>query len=237
MPESTEEPAGAAESALLAPVAAIVLAAGKSTRMRSKLPKPLHPLCGLPLTGHVVRACREAGYPVTAIPGASAVLTALAASGLPTDQFHFAGFLPPKSAVRRKAIDALKVIPATLLFFEAPQRLAATLADLAKILGAARHAAVARELTKLFEETKSSTLGELAAFYRANKARGEIVIVIAPPEKNATATDMSDIDNLLRDTLRTQSLRDAVTAVSAITGAKKGEVYTRALRLKGKSGS
>jgi 16S rRNA (cytidine1402-2'-O)-methyltransferase len=209
------------------------LATGESVALISDAGMPLIADPGFKL----VRECRETGYAVTVIPGASALLAALAGSGLPTDQFHFAGFLPPKPTARLKAIDVLKAIPATLLFFEAPQRLVATLADLAKGFGAFRQAAVARELTKLFEETKTSTLGELATYYRTNKVRGEIVIVVAPPEKNVATADVSDIDDLLRKNLDAYSLRDAVAAVSAITGAKKSEVYARALRLKGKSGA
>jgi len=194
---------------------------------------------GLPLLADpgfkLVRACIEAAYAVTVIPGANAALTALVGAGLPADQFYFAGFLPPKMAARQKAIETLESVPATLVFYEAPQRLAETLIDLAKILGAARRGAVARELTKLFEETRRGTLGELADYYRTQDIKGEIVILVGRSEKKATTT-LAVLDEALRENLQTQTLRDAVTSVSAATGVKKSEVYARALWLRGKTG-
>jgi 16S rRNA (cytidine1402-2'-O)-methyltransferase len=184
----------------------------------------------------LVQACRADGHSVTIIPGANAALAALTGSGLPADSFYFAGFLPPKTGARRKAIEALAAVPSTLLFYEAPQRLAAALVDLETVFGPARQAAVARELTKLFEETKNAPLGELAAHYRARDARGEFVIIIAPPEKKAPVTQISTLDDLLKRHLRVHSLRDAVALISAATGAKKAEVYARALWLKEKTG-
>src|SRR5262249_8615924 len=142
--------------------------------------------------------------------------------------FLFAGFLPPKSAARQKAIQELRDIAATLVFYEAPQRLADTLAELAKILGPQRPAAIARELTKLFEETRRGTLAELADFYAAHEAKGEITLIVGPSEG---AVAVHDLDALLKDHLRDMSLRDAVAAVSSITGVKKGEVYAKALAL------
>jgi 16S rRNA (cytidine1402-2'-O)-methyltransferase len=193
---------------------------------------------GMPLVSdpgyRLVRDCIEAGHEVVVIPGANAALTALAGSGLPTDRFHFAGFLPPKSAARQSAIAELKNIAATLIIHEAPQRLAGSLKDLAKVLGDNRNAAVARELTKLFEETKRGTLAELAEFYRQQDIKGEIVIIIGPPD--IVQTTEQDLDVLLKDHLRTLSVRDAVTAVGALTGAKKSAIYARALWLAGKNG-
>jgi 16S rRNA (cytidine1402-2'-O)-methyltransferase len=119
-----------------------------------------------------------------------------------------------------------------LVFYEAPQRLGDTLQDLAKILGGGRAATVARELTKLFEETKRGTLSELATFYAANDVKGEIVIIVAPPDKNTTP--VLDLDAVLKEHLRTLSVRDAVAAVCALTNMKKNEVYARALWLAGK---
>jgi len=192
---------------------------------------------GMPLISDpgfgLVRSCCELGFPVTVIPGASALVTALAGSGLPTDQFHFAGFLPPKTAARQKAIAALADVPGTIVLYEAPQRLADSLADLAKILGTERQAAVARELTKLFEETRRGTLGELAAFYAGQEVKGEIVLLIAPAAETISHS-ATDVETMLKDTLKTQSVRDAVNSVSIITGTKKGEVYNLALRLTGK---
>jgi 16S rRNA (cytidine1402-2'-O)-methyltransferase len=188
---------------------------------------------GLPLISDpgfaLVRSCRESGIPVTVIPGANAALTALAGSGIPSDRFLFAGFLPPKAAARQKVLAELKAVPATLLFHESPQRLADTLDDLAATLGPERPAAVARELTKLYEETRRGALAELAAHYRAQEPRGEIVVLVAPPEAVGPIASAHDLDALLRESLRVHSLRDAVNEVSAMTGMKKNEVYARAL--------
>ena len=157
---------------------------------------------------------------------------ALAGSGLPTDEFHFAGFLPAKSAAREKAIAMLKRASGTLVLYEAPQRLAATLKALAAGLGA-RQAVVARELTKLFEEWKRGNLLELAEFYATHGVKGEIVILIGPATE-AEKESAADTDQLLREALQSQSLRDAVAGVSAATGIRKSEVYARALKLSGK---
>ena len=192
---------------------------------------------GMPLISDpgftLVREAKERGFAVTVIPGANAVITALAGAGLPSDQFHFAGFLPPKEKARQKAITELARVPGTLLLHEAPQRLGDCMADLAAILGATRQAAVARELTKLFEETRRGTLGELAEFYASNEPKGEIVILVAPSVENAEDR-RADVEKLLREALKTQSIRDAVSEVSAVTGARKKDVYELALKLSGK---
>ena len=130
----------------------------------------------------LVRAAQEAGHSVTALPGASAALAALAVAGLPTDQFFFAGFLPPKQVARRARIAELARIPATLVFFETGPRIAATLADLAAELGN-REAAVCRELTKLHEEIRRGDLPALAQAGATGEIRGEIVLVVAPPSE------------------------------------------------------
>jgi 16S rRNA (cytidine1402-2'-O)-methyltransferase len=208
------------------------LKAGDSVALISDAGMPLISDPGFRLVG----ACQELGYPVTVIPGANAALTALAGSGLPTDQFHFAGFLPSKTAARQKAIAAIAAVPGTLLFYEAPQRLADSLADLAKILGDKRPAAVARELTKMFEETRRGSLSELAAFYTEQDVKGEIVILVAPTAE-AVSHSAADIASMLKEALTTQSLRDAVNAVSVVAGAKKSEVYALALQLTGKDKS
>jgi len=177
----------------------------------------------------LVQAAREAGFAVTAVPGASAVLTALAVAGLPTDRFFFEGFLPAKDVARRTRIAELARIPATLVLFESGPRVAAALAALADGLGD-RPAAVCRELTKLHEEVRRDGLAALARDYAAGEeTRGEFVLVIAPPQAAAVAPET--VDELLRDALRTQSLRDAVGAVAAATGEPRGEVYRRALAL------
>ena len=201
------------------------IAAGEAVALISDAGMPLMSDPGYDL----VRACQAAGQPVTVLPGANAALTALAGSGLPTDQFHFAGFLPPKSAGRQKALAKLVNVPGVLLFYEAPQRVAASLADMAHVLGGARPAAVARELTKLFEETRRGTLQELSQAYVDQDVKGEIVILVGAAE--ATEVAVHDLEALLRQELKTTSLRDAVAKVSAITGAKKSEVYDLALRI------
>jgi 16S rRNA (cytidine1402-2'-O)-methyltransferase len=198
---------------------------GKTVALISDAGMPLVADPGLQL----VRAAHAAGIPVSVVPGPSAALTALALSGLPSDRFLFAGFLPAKDGPRRRALAELAAVPATLVLFEAPQRLAVSLATMADILGP-RDAAVTRELTKMFEEVRRAPLSELAAFYAAAETpRGEIVVVIGPP--SATETREDDLDARLTTALATMSLRDAAMAVAAATGRKRGEVYTRALAL------
>ena len=175
-------------------------------------------------------AVREAGHAVTALPGASATLAALTVAGLPTDRFFFEGFLPPKEAARRARIAELARIPATLVLFESGPRLGAALADLAEGLGA-RAAAVCRELTKLHEEVRPATLAELARHYgRQAETRGEIVLVIAPPQQQEQP-DADAVDALLRQAFVRVSVKDAVSEVAAATGLPRREVYQRALAL------
>jgi 16S rRNA (cytidine1402-2'-O)-methyltransferase len=177
----------------------------------------------------LVRAAQDEAMAVTAVPGASSVLTALAVAGLPTDRFFFEGFLPPKDAARRARIAELARIPATLVLFESGSRVAEALAALASGLGD-RPAAVCRELTKLHEEVRRDGLAALACDYAAGReTRGEFVLVIAPPI--AAAATAEDIDMLLRQALATQTLKDAVGAVAEATGEPRGEVYRRALAL------
>ena len=180
----------------------------------------------------LVRAAIEAGIPVTTLPGASAALAALVPSGLPTDRFFFAGFLPPRSAARRAELTELAAIPATLIFFESAGRLAAALADMASVWGP-RNAAVVRELTKLYEEIRRGTVTELAEHYAAaDPPKGEIVIVIGPSTAPIAASDAT-IDDALRAALANASLRDAVAAVAAALGAPRRRIYARALALVG----
>ena len=180
----------------------------------------------------LVRAAQEAGHMVTALPGASALLTALTVAGLPTDQFMFAGFLPPKEGARRARIAELARVPATLVFFESALRLAATLADLATGLGKDREAALCRELTKLHEEIRRSDLATLARDFGEETLRGEIVVIVAPPHA-APRPSATETDALLRQALTRASLKDAVAEVAAATGLPKREVYQRALALAG----
>ncbi|HYH17797.1 MAG TPA: 16S rRNA (cytidine(1402)-2'-O)-methyltransferase [Azospirillum sp.] len=178
----------------------------------------------------LVRECVAAGVGVTALPGPSAPLTALVLSGLPTDRFLFAGFLPNKQAARRGAIGELRGVPATLVFFESAQRLPDTLADLADLLGE-REAAVARELTKLYEEVRRGPLPELAAHYaEAGPPKGEVVLVVGPPGAEAEMGE-ADMDAALAEALGRLSVRDAAAEVAARTGRAKREVYARALEL------
>ena len=177
----------------------------------------------------LVRAAHDAGYAVTTLPGASSLLAALAVAGLPTDQFLFAGFLPPKAAARRSRIAELSRIPATLVLFETGPRLAAALADLAAGLGP-REATVCRELTKLHEEIRRGDLETLSQNCAASELRGEIVLVIGPPAA-AVEVSLSDADALLRQALVRVSLKDAVGEVAEVTGLPRRELYQRALKL------
>lgn len=177
----------------------------------------------------LVRAALDAGIAVTTAPGASAPLAALVLSGLPSDRFLFAGFLPSRSGQRRAALAELGTVKATLIMFEAPQRLSKSLVDMVEILGA-RHAAVARELTKRFEEVRRGNLADLARHYmEAGAPRGEIVVVIGPPDTTAAAASEADVDRLLDQTMETMSLRDAAEAVARATGLSRRAVYARAL--------
>jgi 16S rRNA (cytidine1402-2'-O)-methyltransferase len=181
----------------------------------------------------LVRDAIAQGLPVRTLPGASAPLAALVLSGLPTDRFFFGGFLPAKAAARRRALDEVAAVPATLIFFEAAPRLADALADMAEILGD-RPAAVARELTKLHEEVRHGMLKEIARHYAASGApKGEIVIVVAPPEKGVAAPAQETLDAQLLAALDAMSLRDASAAVAAATGLPRRDVYARALALRG----
>ena len=179
----------------------------------------------------LVRAAREAGHVVTALPGPSAALAALTVCGLPTDRFFFEGFLPVRQTQRRARITELARIPATLILYETGPRLAAALADLAAVLGA-REAAVCRELTKLYEEVRRGDLASLAQHYAAaGEPRGEIVIVVAPPDAQDERIGPDDLDALLRKALERLSVKEAVGEVAAVTGQPRREVYQRALEL------
>lgn len=180
----------------------------------------------------LVQAVIATGHPVTALPGASAVITALAVSGLPTGRFLFAGFLPPKAAGRRQELATLAGVSATLVFYESPNRLAESLQDMQAVLGP-RRAVVARELTKKHEEVRRAPLADLAAYYAgADTPRGEIVVLVGPPDQTAgTVAREAEVDDALRLALQTTTLRDAAAVVSARTGWPKREVYARAIRL------
>jgi 16S rRNA (cytidine1402-2'-O)-methyltransferase len=172
------------------------------------------------------------GLAVVAAPGPSAALAALCVAGLPTDRFYFEGFLPPRRSARRERINALAAVPGTLVFYEAPGRLAETLADLALELGA-RPAAVARELTKLHEEVRRGALDKLAAEYSAAEPpRGEIVIVVGATEARRAVSEAA-LDQEIAEQLTKLSVKDAAAAVAARHGLPRRQVYARALTLAG----
>ena len=182
----------------------------------------------------LVQAVIADALPLTALPGPSAVLAALVLSGLPPDRFYFAGFLPVRATQRRHALAELAAIPGTLILYEAANRLPAALADMLAVLGP-RPAAVARELTKLFEEVRRGDLAGLAAHYAAGPPRGEVVVVIGPPLAEKPV-DTGALDQALAKALASMSLRDAVSRIAATTGEPRRTVYLRALALAEKSG-
>ena len=175
----------------------------------------------------LVRATIDAAVPVTALPGPTAMIMALTVSGLPTDRFMFAGFLPNRQTARRRILEELCALDATLVFYESPRRLAATLADMSDLLGS-RDVAVGRELTKRYEEVIRGPIDELAHRYAdIPPPRGEIVIVVGPPQDEPF--DEASLDDLLGQALPHHSLRDAVDRVTADTGLPRRTVYRRAL--------
>lgn len=207
---------------------------GKSVALVSDAGTPLVSDPGYKL----VRTVQDAGFEVTALPGASAVLTALTVSGLPPDRFYFAGFLSSRSGARRNELQDLQGVPGTLIFYESPNRVADSLKDMAQVLGAGRQGAVARELTKLYEEVRRGTLEELAAHYADTGApRGEVVILVAPlSQAERVAEAETTLDSRLQAALAEESLRDAVDRVASESGLPRRRVYRRALELTGKPG-
>lgn len=178
----------------------------------------------------LVQACVAEDISVVTVPGAVAAVAALTVSGLPTDSFMFAGFLPAKQSARRHRLDQLADVPAALVFYEAPRRVPAALADMAERLGD-RPAAVVRELTKVYEEVQRGTLAELSArFEKSGPPRGEVVLVVGPPAPRAALDDRA-VDALLEPALAKMSLRDAVDHVAAASGRQRRDVYQRALAL------
>lgn len=178
----------------------------------------------------VVQVAAELGVEVSAIPGPSAVITALAVAGLPTDRFAFEGFLPRKSGERSRALSALATERRTLVFFEAPTRLAAALEDLAAAFGADRRAAVCRELTKLHEEVRRGTLAELAE-WAAEGVRGEIVVVVGGAPEVAVSAE-SALAEVLQRVAEGERLKDATRSVAEATGQSARELYAAALEAK-----
>jgi 16S rRNA (cytidine1402-2'-O)-methyltransferase len=205
------------------------------TRLRDNETIALVSDAGTPLISdpgyRLVRAAIAVGLPVTAIPGPNAAVTALILSGLPPLPFMFLGFPPPKQAARRTAFSGLRAaeragLSSTMIWHEAPHRLLETLTDLHDVFGD-RSAAVARELTKHFETVERGKLSDLTAVFSREPARGEITVLLGPPETD----DPEDLDGRLRAALATQSVKDAAAIVSAATGLPRKLVYARALEL------
>lgn len=182
----------------------------------------------------LVALCAGAGVPVCAIPGPCALATALSASGLPTARFTFEGFLPQNKKNRRARMSALQIEERTMVFYEAPHRLAATLAELARVLGGERRAVLCRELTKLHEEVRRTTLGEAVAWYEENPPRGEFVLVVEGAAERAreTPTLEQGLERVAQLRAEGLSLKDAARQAAKETGLPKNELYGRAMNEK-----
>lgn len=180
---------------------------------------------------HLVEAAAAAGVGVTALPGPSAVLTALAVSGLPTDRFTFEGFLPRKTGERTSALRALSAEPRTMVFFESPNRLAASLTDMAAVFGPDRRAVVCRELTKLFEEVRRGTVAELAGWAEGG-VRGEIAVVVAGAPARAADPEAA-LAQVLALVASGTRLKEAAAEVADATGLGKRDLYQAALDARG----
>ena len=198
---------------------------GKSVAYASEAGMPLIADPGFELS----RSVAQAGLMMTCAPGPSAVLTALALGGLPTDAFFFAGFLPNAKAARCAALEKLRDVPGTLVFYESPKRLGAMFRDAATVLGAERDGAMCRELTKKFEEVQRDTLGALAEKYATQAVKGEVVVLIDRSRSEAIKEDdlMSDLKRALDD----MSMRDAVDLVAQAHNLPRRQVYQAALAL------
>ncbi|MBY5360371.1 16S rRNA (cytidine(1402)-2'-O)-methyltransferase [Rhizobium leguminosarum] len=207
------------------------LEAGRSVALVSDAGTPLVSDPGYRLAQQAITA----GYRVIPIPGASAPLAALVGSGLPNDAFLFAGFLPAKDKARRDRLGELATVPATLIFFESPHRIGATLLAAADVLGATRLASVCRELTKTYEEFRRGTLADLAAHYQQlENVKGEIVLVIGPPEP--VETDEADVEAILADLSKSMPTAGAATEAARLTGLPRKVLYQRLLEIKNADG-
>lgn len=208
------------------------LTEGKAVALISDAGTPLVSDPGYRLVGEVIAA----GFRVVPIPGASAVLAALTASGLPSDAFFFAGFLPVKDGQRRTRLDAVKAVPGTLIFYESPNRVADSLAAMRDVLGGEREAAVGRELTKTFEEMRRGSLSGLAEHYAgAPTPKGEIVVCVAPPGE-AEEDAPEDVDRLLLSLAAELPTSKAAGEAARMTGQSKQALYRRLLELKEEGG-
>jgi 16S rRNA (cytidine1402-2'-O)-methyltransferase len=178
---------------------------------------------------HLAKQVADAGYLVTSAPGPVAFITALTLSGLPSDRILFEGFLPNTKSQRSSKLSELSEIPATLAFYESPKRIAATLKDAALTLGGERSAALARELTKKFEEVRRGTLNELLDSVTQHPPKGEIVLLI--DRARSSSVNQDDIDDQIRSALDKMSVKDAADMISAATGQPKRKIYQRALAI------
>lgn len=206
------------------------LEAGQSVALISDAGTPLISDPGYRLAQTAI----EAGIRVIPIPGASAPLAALVTAGLPNDAFLFAGFLPSKDKARRERFQSLGAVPATLIFFESPNRLAASLAAAANVLGGDRPAAVCRELTKSYEEIRRGTLAELAESYREETVRGEIVLLIGPGE--APVPETGDVAALLAQLAAELPAGQAATEAARLTGLPRKDLYRQLIEMKDPAG-
>jgi len=201
------------------------LAAGKSVLYASEAGTPMVADPGFDLG----RAVVAEGFDLVSAPGPSAVITALTLSGLPTDRFLFAGFLPNTSGKRKTALGEVAEVPATLVFYESPKRVAAMLRDASEVLGAGRPAALCREITKKFEEVRRGTLADLAEGCAEVPPKGEIVVVVGRGDSGNISE--IDLDTVLREALQAGSVRDASDQVAARLRLPRRKVYQRALVL------
>lgn len=201
------------------------VAAGKAVACVSEAGTPLIADPGFELA----LAVRDAGLPVTAAPGASAVLTALAVGGLPTDRFAFVGFLSAAAAQRATQLADLRDMPFTLVIYESPKRVHALLSAACEVLGGDREAVVCRELTKKFEEVTRGTLQSLADDFDGRAVKGEIVVLIG--RVGAQTVSDGDVETALRDAMVTMRIKDAATAVAGALGLPRRQVYQTALGL------
>ncbi|WP_407026448.1 16S rRNA (cytidine(1402)-2'-O)-methyltransferase [Agrobacterium rosae] len=209
------------------------LDAGKSVALVSDAGTPLVSDPGYRLG----QMALDAGHRVVPIPGASAPLAALVGSGMPSDAFMFAGFLPVKDKGKRDRFSELSKIPATMMFFESPHRICATIKVASEVLGPNRRAVVCRELTKTFEEFRRGTLGELTEFYNEDRiVKGEIVLLIEPPSYDEIP-DMEDVEKLLKDLVSTMPAAKAAAEAAKLTGLPRKELYQRILDLKDNDGA
>jgi len=200
---------------------------GKSVAYISEAGTPLIADPGYQL----VRDARQANMPVLSAPGPAACIAALTIAGLPTDQFHFAGFLPPQQTARQKSLVELMPLRATLVLYESPKRLNALLADIEFVGGSERNVAVCRELTKKFEDVRIGPVNTLRAFYEAKPAKGEIVVLIGAGED--TKVDEIDLEAALVHAMLSLRVKDAADAVAGAYGLPRRKIYQMALRLQG----